>query len=175
MKPCFDLKMMFLPGRVLIWLTFSLLAMEVNCSMGRTGMQGYGALETFTHDLHLQTHRNTYFPVLSHFFSHKVCRAFYEPFTSSCMPHSSSMVTQASMGKAISLPLRFRCSSRDLPNDGFSTHASATQNSSSSSRCNQTRTDVRLHSSCTRWIVADFKYKEGWFEVKEIGPSENWS
>ena len=47
--------------------------------------------------------------------------------TSSCMPHSNSMVTQASMGKAISLPLIFRCSSRDLPNDGFSTHASATQ------------------------------------------------
>lgn len=50
--------------------------------------------------------------------------------TSSCMPHSNSMVTQASMGKAISLPLIFRCSSRDLPNDGFSTHASAKQNSS---------------------------------------------
>lgn len=89
-------------------------------------------------------------PVLSRLCSHKVCSPFYEPFTSSCMPHSSSMVTQASMGKAISLPLRFRCSSRDLPNDGFSTHASATQNSNSSSSsggCNQTRTDVRLHSS----------------------------
>lgn len=47
------------------------------------------------------------------------------PSTSSCMPHSSSMVTQASIGNAISLPLMFRCSSRDLPNDGFSTHASA--------------------------------------------------
>lgn len=47
--------------------------------------------------------------------------------TSSCMPHSNSMVTQASMGNAISLPLIFRCSSRDLPNDGFSTHASAAQ------------------------------------------------
>ena len=35
--------------------------------------------------------------------------------TSSCMPHSSSMVTQASMGKAISLPLMFRWSSRALP------------------------------------------------------------
>lgn len=50
--------------------------------------------------------------------------------TSSCMPHSNSIVTQASMGKAISLPLIFRCSSRDLPNEGFSTHASAKQNSS---------------------------------------------
>lgn len=35
--------------------------------------------------------------------------------TSSCMPHSSSMVTQASMGKAISLPLSAKCSSNGFP------------------------------------------------------------
>lgn len=55
--------------------------------------------------------------------------------TSSCMPHSSSMVTQASMGKAISLPLMFRCSSRDLPKDGFSTHASAKTNQHKLEKC----------------------------------------
>lgn len=55
--------------------------------------------------------------------------------TSSCMPHSSSMVTQASMGKAISLPLMFRCSSRDLPKDGFSTHASAKTNQQKLAEC----------------------------------------
>ena len=56
-----------------------------------------------------------------------VCVRVCVPSTSSCMPHSNSIVTHASMGKAISLPLIFRCSSRDLPNDGFSTHASATK------------------------------------------------
>lgn len=44
--------------------------------------------------------------------------------TSSCIPHSSSIVTQASMGKAISRPLMVRCSSRGFPKEGFSTQAS---------------------------------------------------
>ena len=44
--------------------------------------------------------------------------------TSSCIPHSSSIVTQASMGKAISRPLIMRCSSRGFPKEGFSTQAS---------------------------------------------------
>lgn len=51
---------------------------------------------------------------------------FQQSRTSSSMPHSSSMVTQASMGKAISLPLRARCSSKGFPYDGFSIQASAT-------------------------------------------------
>lgn len=46
--------------------------------------------------------------------------------TSSCMPHSSSIVTQASTGKAISLPLTARCSSKGFPKEGFSIHASVT-------------------------------------------------
>ncbi len=44
--------------------------------------------------------------------------------TSSCMPVSSSIITQASMGRAISLLVRFRCSSRAVPNAGFSVHLS---------------------------------------------------
>lgn len=44
--------------------------------------------------------------------------------TSSCMPHSSSMVTQASIGKAISLPLSAKCSSNGFPQHGFSTQLS---------------------------------------------------
>ena len=44
--------------------------------------------------------------------------------TSSCIPHSSSIVTHASMGKAISRPLIVRCSSRGFPKEGFSTQAS---------------------------------------------------
>ena len=44
--------------------------------------------------------------------------------TSSCIPHSRSIVTQASMGKAISRPLIMRCSSRSFPKEGFSTQAS---------------------------------------------------
>ena len=44
--------------------------------------------------------------------------------TSSCIPHSSSIVTHASMGKAISRPLIERCSSRGFPKEGFSTQAS---------------------------------------------------
>lgn len=44
--------------------------------------------------------------------------------TSSCIPHSSSIVTHASMGKAISRPLIMRCSSRGFPKEGFSTQAS---------------------------------------------------
>lgn len=44
--------------------------------------------------------------------------------TSSCIPHSSSIVTQASIGKAISRPLIMRCSSRGFPKEGFSTQAS---------------------------------------------------
>lgn len=44
--------------------------------------------------------------------------------TSSCIPHSRSIVTQASMGKAISRPLMVRCSSRGFPKEGFSTQAS---------------------------------------------------
>lgn len=71
-----------------------------------------------------------------------ICVCVCVTSTSSCMPHSNSMVTQASMGKAISLPLIFRCSSRDLPNDGFSTHASATQNSS----LNHTKTQTNLRT-----------------------------
>lgn len=44
--------------------------------------------------------------------------------TSSCIPHSSSIVTHASIGKAISRPLIIRCSSRGFPKEGFSTQAS---------------------------------------------------
>ena len=40
--------------------------------------------------------------------------------TSSFMPVSSSIMTQASMGRAISRLLLFRCSSRAVPNAGFS-------------------------------------------------------
>lgn len=44
--------------------------------------------------------------------------------TSSFIPVSSSIITQASMGSAISLLLRFRCSSKPVPNAGFSVHES---------------------------------------------------
>lgn len=44
--------------------------------------------------------------------------------TSSFMPVSSSIMTQASMGRATSLPLLFRCSSSPVPNAGFSVHES---------------------------------------------------
>lgn len=44
--------------------------------------------------------------------------------TSSLMPVSRSIMTQASMGRATSLPLLFRCSSSPVPNAGFSVHES---------------------------------------------------
>ncbi len=50
----------------------------------------------------------------------------YSLSTSSSMPHSSSMVTHASIGNAISLLLMARCSSRAFPYDGFSIQASET-------------------------------------------------
>lgn len=48
--------------------------------------------------------------------------------TSSFMPVSSSSITQASMGSAISRPLRFRCSSNGVPKAGFSAHLSRAAN-----------------------------------------------
>ena len=50
------------------------------------------------------------------------------PRTSSFMPVSSSSITQASMGRAISRPLRFRCSSKGVPKAGFSAHLSRAAN-----------------------------------------------
>lgn len=44
--------------------------------------------------------------------------------TSSLIPVSRSIMTQASIGTAISRPLRFRCSSRGVPKAGFSVHLS---------------------------------------------------
>lgn len=44
--------------------------------------------------------------------------------TSSFMPVSNSIMTQASMGRAISRLLLFRCSSRAVPNAGFSVQES---------------------------------------------------
>lgn len=44
--------------------------------------------------------------------------------TSSFMPVSRSIMTQASMGRAISRLLLFRCSSRAVPNAGFSVQES---------------------------------------------------
>ena len=44
--------------------------------------------------------------------------------TSSLMPVSSSIMTQASIGRAISRLLLFRCSSRAVPNAGFSIQVS---------------------------------------------------
>lgn len=49
--------------------------------------------------------------------------------TSSCMPHSRSIVTQASIGKAISRPLTVRCSSKGFPKEGFSIQASVEDSS----------------------------------------------
>lgn len=44
--------------------------------------------------------------------------------TSSLIPVSRSIMTQASIGTAISRPLRLRCSSRGVPKAGFSVHLS---------------------------------------------------
>lgn len=44
--------------------------------------------------------------------------------TSSLIPVSRSIITQASIGTAISRPLRLRCSSRGVPKAGFSVHLS---------------------------------------------------
>lgn len=44
--------------------------------------------------------------------------------TSSFMPVSRSIIMQASKGRAISLPLLFRCSSSAVPNAGFSVQES---------------------------------------------------
>lgn len=62
------------------------------------------------------------------------------------MPVSSSIMTQASMGSAISLPLLFRCSSSPVPNAGFSVHESENRgsNKTEGSRGSQDRRGARF-------------------------------
>lgn len=68
--------------------------------------------------------------------------------TSSFMPVSSSIMTQASIGRAISRLLLFRCSSRDVPNAGFSIQES----SGNSHKC----------SSVKALFIVQLFYRQWW-------------
>lgn len=73
--------------------------------------------------------------------------------TSSFMPVSSSIMTQASIGSAISLPLLFRCSSSPVPNAGFSVHESKNRGSRGSTGSQEKRgtvsaTNLKRQNKC---------------------------
>lgn len=73
--------------------------------------------------------------------------------TSSFMPVSSSIMTQASIGSAISLPLLFRCSSSPVPNAGFSVHESKNRGSRGSMGSQEKRgtvsaTNLKIQNKC---------------------------
>lgn len=67
--------------------------------------------------------------------------------TSSFMPVSSSIMTQASIGSAISLPLLFRCSSNPVPNAGFSVHESKNRGSRGSMGSQKKTVNCLIHKS----------------------------
>lgn len=88
--------------------------------------------------------------------------------TSSFMPVSSSIMTQASIGSAISLPLLFRCSSSPVPKAGFSVHESKNRESRGSTGSQKKRGHCLIHKSEeTKQVLSGVeKKKSAWSGIQ---------